>query len=119
MTNQSNPHSREQPTKLLPIEQMLWKIAASLLELDPEDHEDDEEIQPVYDKFKQLFDLYTAQKSLLSAKEEMELMQIISFEPDYDPGHIQPMTLDEYLEDRINQLNKEIKASRLDAEGGE
>jgi hypothetical protein len=29
------------------------------------------------------------------------------------------MTLDEYLEDRINQLNKEIKASRLDAEGGE
>ena len=34
----------------------LWELAASLVNADSEDHEDDEEIQPLYDMLKKLSD---------------------------------------------------------------
>ena len=37
-------------------EQRIWALAAHLIGCDPEDHEDDEEIQPVYDLLEKFVD---------------------------------------------------------------
>lgn len=48
--------------------------------------------------------IQTAQVEAVRA--ELETMQVIDFEPD-EQGEIEYMTLDEYLVDRIKELNKE------------
>jgi hypothetical protein len=111
MTNQSNPHSREQQEKVRKWMCSLgWTEHQNFWSLDS-----DTEMTTTMSKksvafFYKLFDTYTAQQSRLRAKEELEKLMKISLEAVILRGHIR---------NRINQLDKEIKASRLDAEGGE
>jgi hypothetical protein len=75
-----------------------------------------------------LIDTYTAEQSLLRAKEELEkvvnwdrkIPEIITYHDGkrwvQENGHI---VWTAWVETRISELDKEIKASRLDAEGEE
>jgi hypothetical protein len=36
-------------------QQALWVLAAKQIDADPESHEDDENIQPIYDRLKELY----------------------------------------------------------------
>jgi hypothetical protein len=42
-------------------QQILWILAAKQINADPEDHADDEEIQPIYDELKDLYVDWKAQ----------------------------------------------------------
>ena len=95
MTNQPNPHSREQ----------LKNEVVSILAL--EFMAGSSEIVGLTKQLMDVFDTYTAEQSLKRAKEELEKVTTA--------GH----SFRAYIDNRLTHLDKEIKASRLDAEGGE
>jgi hypothetical protein len=65
-----------------------------------------------------LIDTYTAQQSLLRAKEELEQLAELDYTVGETAEYLKGVNdFQEIIKQAINHLDKEIKASRLDAEG--
>jgi hypothetical protein len=101
----TSPHSREQLRADVLHHVQGWNIGYP----NHSNKIDDE----VTDQLMSLIDTYTAQQSLLRAKEELEKIHAL------DTGDSSgALAVANAVADCLSELDKEIKASRLDAEGG-
>jgi hypothetical protein len=122
MTNQSNPHSRKQPD--------LRKDISDIIEFPqlPGGHVSTRDLRghPMSSTelgyklslIMERFEAYTAEKSLLRAKDTLDKVYELSPTAQFKDWKPQDaVVFYERLKEFEKQLDKEIKASRLDAEG--
>jgi hypothetical protein len=117
----TNPHSREQQEEVRKWMCSLgWTEHQNFWSLDS-----DTEMTTTMSKksvafFYKLFDTYTAQQSLKRAKEELEQLAELDYTVGETAEYLKGVNdFQEIIKQAINHLDKEIKASRLDAEGGD